>query len=74
MADIALGGSIEFYRAAAERDHEMACLEAVRRTEEGFRITNLGEFERKKADGKTLITRKGSDERISGISVRLSSD
>lgn len=74
MADIALGGSIEFYRAAAERDHEMGCLEAVRRTEEGYTITNLGQFERKKVEGKTLITRKGSNERISGMDVKLSSD
>jgi hypothetical protein len=74
MADIALGGSIEFYRAAAERDHEMGCAEAVRRSEEGFRITNLYEFERKKVNGRTLITRKGSDEGISGTAVKLSSD
>jgi hypothetical protein len=74
MADIALGGSIEFYRAAAERDHEMGCLEAVRRTEEAFKITNLDQFERKKVNGKTLITRKGSNERISGMLVKLSSD
>ncbi len=74
MADIALGGSIEFYHAAAERDHEMGCLEAVRRTEEGFKINNLDQFERKKVDGKTLITRKGSYQRISGMAVKLSSD
>ena len=74
MADIALGGSIEFYRAAAERDHEMGCLEAVRRTEEGYRITNLDQFERKKVDGKTLITRKGGNKRISGMEVKLSTD
>jgi hypothetical protein len=74
MADIALGGSIEFYRAAAERDHEMGCLEAVRRTEEGYKIMNHHEFERKKVDGKTLITRTGSNERISGMLVKLSSD
>ena len=74
MADIALGGSIEFYRAAAERDHEMGCLEAVRRTEEGYRIANLDQFERKKVDGKTLITRRDSNERISGMRVKLSSD
>ncbi len=74
MADIALGGSIGFYRAAAGRDHEMGCLEAVRRSEEGFRITNLDQFERKKVDGKVLITRKGSNERISGLQVKLSSE
>jgi hypothetical protein len=74
MADIALGGSIEFYRTAAERDHEMGCREAVRRTEEGYRITNLGQFERKQVNGRTLITRRGSDARISGMDVKLSSD
>jgi hypothetical protein len=74
MADIALGGSIEFYRRAAERDHEMGCLEAVRRTEDGYTITNLGEFERKTVAGKVVIARKGSNERISGTAVKLSSD
>ena len=74
MADISLGGSIEFYRKAAEAAHEMGCLEAVRRTEEGYRITNLDQFERKKVDGKTLVTRRGSNSRISGNEVKLSSD
>jgi len=74
MADIALGGSIEFYRHAAEAVHEMGCLEAVRRTEEGYTITNLDQFERKQVNGQTLITRNGSNERISGLAVRLSSD
>lgn len=73
MADIALGGSIEFYRAA-ERDHEMGCLEAVRRTEEGYCITNFDEFERRRVDSRVVITRKGSNERISGMMVKLSSD
>ncbi len=74
MADIALGGSIEFYRRVAEEAHEMSCLEAVRRVEEGYRITNLDRFERKNVDGQTLITRKGSNERISGMDVQLSTD
>lgn len=74
MADIALGGSVEFYRRAAEAAHEMGCLEAVRRTEDGYKIVNLDQFERKRVDGKMLITRKGSNERISGMDIRLSSD
>ena len=74
MADMALGGAIEFYRKAAQSAHEMGCWEAVRRTEEGYRITNLEEFERKQVKGQTLVTRKGSDERISGTWVKLSSD
>jgi hypothetical protein len=74
MADVTLGGSIEFYRRAAEAAHEMSCLEAVRRLEEGYTVTNLDRFERKVVGGKVTITRKGSDERISGLDVRLSSD
>jgi hypothetical protein len=74
MADIALGGSIEFYRRAAESAHELSCREAVRRTEDGYRITNLDQFERKKVDGQTLITRKGGHRRINGMEVKLSSD
>jgi len=74
MADIALGGSLEFYRQTAEEAHEMGCLEAVRRTEEGYTVVNLAQFERKKVNGKTLITRQGSDLRISGLEVKLSSD
>ncbi len=74
MTDIALGGSLEFYRQAAQSAHEMGCLEAVRRTEEGYKITNLSDFERKQVNGQTLITRKGSNDRISGRMVTLSSD
>jgi hypothetical protein len=74
MADIALGGSLEFYRTAAERAHELGCLEAVRRTEDGYKITNLDQFERKKVNGQTVITRKGSEQRISGMEIKLSSD
>lgn len=74
MADIALGGSIEFYRRAAESAHEMSCREAVLRTEDGYRLTNLDQFERKKVEGRTLITRKGGNQRINGMEVKLSSD
>jgi len=74
MADMALGGSIEFYRATAEAAHEMGCLEAVRRVEDGYRIVNLDKFERKQVAGRTVITRQGSPERISGMQVMLSSD
>ena len=74
MADVALGGSLEFYRRVAEEAHEMGCLEAVRRMDEGYTITNLDQFERKKVDGKVLVTRKGSNERISGSLVKLSTD
>jgi len=74
MADMFLGGSRDFYWRTAEIAHEMGCLEAVLRYDAGVKITNLDQFERKKVDGKVLITRKGSDERISGTQVKLSTD
>ena len=74
MADMALGGSRDFYWRTAEIAHEMGCLEAVLRHDAGVKVTNLDQFERKKVDGKVLITRKGSNERISGMLVKLSSD
>lgn len=49
-------------------------METVRRTEERYKLTNLDEFERKRVDGKTVITRNGSNERISGMWIKLSSD
>ena len=39
-----------------------------------YTIIYLDQFERKKVDGKTRITRKGSNECISGMDVKLSSD
>ena len=74
MADMALGGSRDFYWRTAEIAHEMGCLEAVLRHDAGMKVTNLDQFERKKVDGKVLITHKGSNERISGMLVKLSTD
>ncbi len=74
MADMALGGSRDFYWRAAETAHEAGCLEAVLRHDGGVKITNLDRFERKNVEGKTLVTRKGSNDRISGSSVKLSTD
>jgi hypothetical protein len=74
LADMFLGGSRDFYHRAAEAAHEMGCQEAVARFDAGVKITNIDQFERKQVDGKTLITRKKSDERIGGTEVKLSSD
>jgi hypothetical protein len=74
LADISLGGSAEFYRKIAEEAHEMGCLEAVARWDAGVRLSNLEQFERKRVNGKVLITRKGGAERISGMDVRLTTD
>jgi hypothetical protein len=74
LADMFLGGSRDFYWRTAEIAHEMGCLEAVLRFDAGVKISNLDQFERKQVDGKTLVTRKGSNQRISGADVKLSSD
>lgn len=74
MADMALGGSRDFYWRTAEIAHEMGCLEAVLRHDAGVKITNLDQFERKQVEGKVTITRTGSNKRISGSEVKLSTD
>ncbi len=74
LADMLLGGSRDFYHRTAEAAHEMGCQEAVSRYDAGAKVTNLDQFERKQVDGKTLITRKGSNERISGNEIKLNSD
>ena len=74
LADMMLGGSRDFYHRTAEAAHEMGCQEAVARFDVGVKVINLDQFERKQVDGKTLITRKGSKERISGMTVKLSTD
>lgn len=74
LADMYLGGSRDFYHRTAEAAHEMGCQEAVARYDFGVKINNLDQFERKKVDGKVLITRKGSNERISGTLIELSTD
>ena len=74
VADMMLGGSRDFYHRTAESAHEMGCQEAVARVDAGVKVTNLDQFERKQVDGKTLITHRGSNERISGMQVKLSTD
>ncbi|MGO9111089.1 MAG: hypothetical protein ACLP9L_17845 [Thermoguttaceae bacterium] len=74
LADIFLGGSRAFYVRAAQAAHEVACQEAVARYDTGVTIANLEELVRKKVNGIVLITRKGSNERIRGVDVRLSTD
>lgn len=74
LADMYLGGSRDFYHRTAEAAHEMGCQEAVARYDARVKIANLDRFERKKVDGKVLVTRKGSNERISGMLVKLSTD
>jgi hypothetical protein len=74
LADMYLGGSRDFYARVAQSAHEMGCLEAVARYDGGVTITNLDQLERKKVDGKVVICLKGTDQRIKGSDVKLSTD
>ncbi len=74
LADICLGGSRDFYHRAAEAAHEMGCQEAVARYDSGVKVANLDQLERKVVNGKTIIARKGTNERIKGDDVKLSTD
>jgi TolB protein len=74
LADMQLGGSPDFYRHVLDTSHDPISAEALARFDSGYQITNLDQFERKKVAGKTLITYKGTDQRIDGKSVTLSSD
>jgi hypothetical protein len=74
LIDIYLGGARDFYLSAAESSHEMACQEAVARYDAGVEVTNLSQFERKRVEGKMVITHKGGTDRIRGSEARLSTD
>ncbi|MCY2953571.1 MAG: hypothetical protein NTU53_16570 [Planctomycetota bacterium] len=74
LADMYLGGSRDFYMRVAHAAHEMGCLEAVARHDAGVTVTNLQDLERKRIDGKVVITRKGTIQRIVGADVKLSTD
>ena len=72
LADMSLGGDVAMYRTYAKEDPDSR--EAIRLWDAGVRVVNLDEFERKKANGATRITRKGNNQRISGSEVKLSTD
>ena len=74
LADMTLGGNTKLYRDYATTERDPDSREAIRLWDAGAHVVNTNEFERKQVDGKTLITRKNSNERISGMLVKLSTD
>ena len=85
LADLRLGRPVSHYEKLRADASEIT--EVLRRWHAGDRLLNTKWFEKdsngdvfnivyrgKKADGKTLITREGSNEHISGSEVNLSSD
>jgi hypothetical protein len=71
MADMALGGPVEYYRSA--RDDANA-VEAIRRRGNDFFVTNKTRFERLVEDGTPRIVYKGTHDVINGMDVGLSCD
>lgn len=69
LADKTPGGNTKLYRNYATAARDPDSREAIRLWEAEVTVVNTNEFERKKVDDKTLITRIGSDERISGTPV-----
>ena len=68
IADMTLNsGKTDLCRKYAAEERDPDSRGAIRRTERGYRITNLEKFERKKVDDKTLIAHKGSDQRCFGL-------
>lgn len=74
IADLALGGSVDFYRQVADEVHDPVSQEAVTRWDTGYKVVDLDRFERKRVAGKVLITYRGTDRRIDGADVRLNTD
>ena len=74
LADMTLGGSVKLCRDYVTTERDPDSREAIRLWDEGVTIINLEQFERRKEEGKTLFTRKGSNERISGMAVKLSTN
>jgi hypothetical protein len=74
LADICMGGNASLYRKYAIEEKDPDSREAIRLFDAGARVVNTNDFERKWVDSQTLITRKGSDTRISGMEVTFSSD
>jgi hypothetical protein len=74
LADMCLGGSPDFYRRVVDTSHDPISIEALARFEDGYKVTNLDSFERKKVAGKTLVTYKSTDKKVKGSDIKLSSD
>jgi hypothetical protein len=71
MADISLGGPISYYRGFPGDPN---AVEALRRWDNGVRVTNKNRFERHVEDGGPGITYKGTLDVIDGMDVKLNTD
>lgn len=71
LADSQLGGVIGYYRGHPEDSHSV---EAVRRWDQGVRVVNIDQFERKIV-GSWTVTYKGTNKTINAlIDIKLTTD
>jgi phage baseplate assembly protein W len=73
IANMQLGGAavLQAYRQRTDA----TTIEALRRWDDGVRVRNIGEFERKNVAGKgTLVTRIGEAQPANGTSVQLTNE
>jgi hypothetical protein len=71
LADMSLGGPIKYYREFSE-DPDAA--EALRRWDDGVRVTNSSKFERQGEECGPGVVYQGTDSLVDGMDVKLSSD
>lgn len=71
MLDVTLAGTYAYFDA--HRD-EADPHEALQRWDNGVRVTNEAEFERKMVGGEWRHTYRGTNTRVNGMDVRLTTD
>lgn len=75
FADICLGGPLAFYRESLRLSRDPNIAAAIRMLEDSVKILNIWQFERKTYAGNQCnIVFKGSETRIDGSYVQLSTD
>lgn len=75
FADMCLGGSKAYYEKSYSESRDPNIFAALQMMNDSVKPINIGEFERKADLGKSvLIVFKGTDNRINGLDVELSTD
>ena len=78
LADIQLGGSVDYYGKWAKEENDPDSKRAVKEWQAGTRVKNIAAFERKTVEGKfgkgLRIVYQGTNRTINGMDVVLSKD
>ncbi len=68
LADIQLSGLVSYYRGFP---NDSLAVEAVRRWDQGVRVTNISAFSRKQVNGSWAVVYAGTNNIINGMAVQL---